>query len=462
MASAPPARSSSEIQLAKCSEDLFQYVLDKHYTHKISELMDQHNEINIKLKAIADVQDVDIEPHLVQTDRVANLGKFIEWTESCGITMDKFKIKTIDNSYFALEATQDIEADDLIAVIPGSDIFSSLELSRNPAYEKVFNSNRLLRGMENVRLAFLLCVEYLKPDSKWKPYFDVLPKSNTTPVSYSPSELALLKGSYMYSDALFTYLNHARQFAYILNQITNHEDNDIKHLGVSSKHFTFNLYLWSVNLVSTRVNFIPSPGADMSLAPIFIPSLIPALDFANHASKANTKFVFDHQEYISEIYARQNIKKGEELTITYGNRSNYLLMLCNGFCDEDNTEMDSFKFTLGLPPPNQANQWKHAVVDPRMVFVSSREIILPVSLLEYTRVYIAKTKEEYSPDSDIKKVYEFLKARFSLLKTVLQRTRDSLLQKDNITANERAIRTYLKSEIRMLESTIMETEKFLA
>lgn len=78
--------------------------------------------------------------------------------------------------------------------------------------------------MPNVLLAVYLLVEKFTPNSFWKPYLDILPKSYNTVLYYSYNELEELKGSPTLEVALRQIKSIVRQYAYFHKLFWNSED----------------------------------------------------------------------------------------------------------------------------------------------------------------------------------------------------------------------------------------------
>lgn len=89
-------------------------------------------------------------------------------------------------------------------------------------------------------------------------------------------------------------------------------------------------YRWAVSTVMTRENLIPrSKPAEDDRAPPTIAALIPFWDMANHRNGSISSF-FNVETQEMESKAQEDFKKGEQVFIHYGDRSNAELMTHNG------------------------------------------------------------------------------------------------------------------------------------
>lgn len=57
---------------------------------------------------------------------------------------------------------------------------------------KCFENHIVVRSMENVALALMLCCEKLRPDSMWHAYINILPIIYDTPLFYELDEMKVL------------------------------------------------------------------------------------------------------------------------------------------------------------------------------------------------------------------------------------------------------------------------------
>lgn len=141
-----------------------------------------------------------------RANRLANIDKFYIWAKQNDIQFDGIAIKDFKGYDLGLVATKDIKKDDLLFSIPHRLIMSE---------ESVENVRTTFKT--NLQLAFSLMLEFLKPNSFWKPYIDLLPDTYNTVLYYNIDQMAQLRGSNCFSGALkhcrliakcYTYIYH--------------------------------------------------------------------------------------------------------------------------------------------------------------------------------------------------------------------------------------------------------------
>ncbi|XP_074594668.1 SET domain containing 3 [Brevipalpus obovatus] len=270
--------------------------------------------------------------------REDNLDVFIKWCEARGIKIDSIGIRKIDedSNEYGLFATEIIPENELILSIPDQAVFCVESLQDSGFLDKLQN-DPMLKSMPNLMLAFLLMIEYCKPDSGWKPYFNFFPADYSTPLYYSTRDMEMLKGSPTLHDAVKLCRNIFRQYAYFWKKFHSKASPEFNKLPLK-KNFCFNLYRWAVSSVMTRQNVLPSPQPKTALIPMW--------DMCNHE---NGKFSTDYDPQGKEVlfYAMKTFKKDQEIKIFYGERTNSEFLLNNGFVPSDSIR-NSLNLRLGF------------------------------------------------------------------------------------------------------------------
>ena len=98
-------------------------------------------------------------------------------------------------------------------------------------------NDRLLQSLPSAALSLYLLAERWNPDSFWRPYIDMLPKTYTIPLFYSVDEVRMLEGSPVYLEVLNQNRSIARQYAYLHQMIYSHPD--AKNVVLSQKPFNY-------------------------------------------------------------------------------------------------------------------------------------------------------------------------------------------------------------------------------
>jgi histone-lysine N-methyltransferase SETD3 len=98
------------------------------------------------------------------------------------------------------------------------------------------------------------------------------------------------------------------------------------------------------------MNNVPSMEySDGDGNPIIIPALLPLVDFANYESnkKNSAKMLFDGATKSIQLQLNKGVKKGEEIFLNYGHRSNGDFLLHNGFVPSETNVGNSYEIKFG-------------------------------------------------------------------------------------------------------------------
>lgn len=156
---------------------------------------EQWNAFNEIYRIIEQIRKIENEVSVMRrtTKRAAGIEEFQHWMKENGAEFDGVKIAEFSGFEMGLEATKDFKENDLFITIP-----DKLVMAFDKADESVKSAAKivsLIASMPNIGLAFYLMLERLKPNSFWKPYFDVLPDRYSTVMYFTPTDLQELKGN---------------------------------------------------------------------------------------------------------------------------------------------------------------------------------------------------------------------------------------------------------------------------
>jgi len=125
-------------------------------------------------------------------------GKFermIKWMLDNGAVLNKMKIRWLGPDYRGVIATRDIKAGEQFMFVPPKIILSGDMVVEQPEY-KVYSENEEVRKRLDCLTSLYMLNEMRKPDSFWRPYFDILPTDfSNFPMFFSPEEVAMTQGS---------------------------------------------------------------------------------------------------------------------------------------------------------------------------------------------------------------------------------------------------------------------------
>uniref|UniRef100_A0A0K0EJT3 protein-histidine N-methyltransferase n=1 Tax=Strongyloides stercoralis TaxID=6248 RepID=A0A0K0EJT3_STRER len=382
---------------------------------------------------------------LVSINRENNLTTFKRWCKDESITFDKVDIVKIDDNNYGLVATEDIVDKQVLIKVPRKAIFSIDSIYENPIYKKVIVNDILLSKMDNVALVFFMCVERLNKTSKWQDYFNILPTKFTTPINYTIEELELLKNTVIFEESLKTFRHFARQYIYFLQKLYDKSSNDYSKLNITLEGFTFDLFLWAANNITTRINHIPSKEYQRN-----IPCLIPLLDFSNHSDDSKNVVDFCVQDDCAETIAGEALKKNDSITIVYGNRNNYNLFLANGFCLQIPGVNDVFKLKLSFPVTFFENDFKVRLYRRTTdIFTCTHDDLIPNNLAFFLRLLVSRVPDDINTEEAGRKAKNYLFDRLTLLMNVTySKVKDDIPNDMPFTLKQ--IHLYLASEKRIV------------
>ncbi|KHN81953.1 Histone-lysine N-methyltransferase setd3 [Toxocara canis] len=471
--------------LQRCNT-LWEEVLSNIPSPNTADLWNEHVRVRLELDQIASLQKqlvpVDVEHCAVQNRKEA-VGRFLEWANHMCIEREGITIRCSDGERgFGLEATQQLRRGTEILRVPRKAMLSWDHAHKSAMLKKCFDKDMIVRSMDNVALALMVCCQKLLPDSSWIPYFDALPQTFATPLYFSALEMRKLSPSPAYEESLLMYRNVARQFVYFLAEIQRSEEwRSAKKLKESMgaeplflnapfvvSNFTFDLYKWAVACVTTRINLIPSRDVTGDNGqPVAVPCLIPVLDMANHdfcSQEGPLSVHFSVDGDYACIKAAKDYAVGDEVTIFYGKRTSRQFLLHNGFVPDGENKYDAYKLKIGFPRGD-----KHVKARLRLMYdagfnvesrvfifeVNASELPVPPSLVDFARVFLAEspscaTLEQLRRTPELeRKAWNFLKDRFSLLQRAYGTLEEQYELEEDV---ERMIHRLKRYELRILQN----------
>ncbi|CAF0785294.1 unnamed protein product [Brachionus calyciflorus] len=401
-----------------------------------------------------------------RTSQEFDLFKHFLNDNNCKINDLLYITKSIHNDDdFTVRSNRQFKKGDLIFDVPG-DIILTVDTVRDTFLGKLFHEDKMLSSMPNVALALAVLFVKLncetdKKLSKWSSYMNILPNEFHTPLYFSLDEIKLLKASQSFYDILYHIRNISRLYAYLFNLL----DSKIEAKEFL-KFFTYENFRWAVSVVSTRQNQIYDSNKKPMLA------MIPLLDMCNHE---DGEFCTDfNNETLSALcYAHKDINPGDEITIFYGSRSNFEMLIHNGFVCECN-KRDKIKLKLGLTTQDILFVKRSCVLEKFGLKSTeyfelsqdsnSNDQILP-SLFVFVKIFTSKSDDElneifnneatsissYFNDKKLgldSNIIQFLTLRFSILIKSIE------LQQKNAqtTTNSIFIKHLLNSEKSILQT----------
>lgn len=176
-------------------------------------------------------------------------------------------------------------------------------------------------GFHNLKLALIVVfmLDDMRKGSYMLPYYKILPKScNHFPVLWSKKTLSLLQGSAM-----------VRKIDDRKKKIRHDYDEIINLCPEFKNEYTYDEFLFTRLIVGSRNFCIDINGVRRS-------AMVPYCDMLNHSLQPNVKWYYDNEKTAFVMDTTRVIEEGGEITDTYGDKCNSLLLLFYGFALPDN------------------------------------------------------------------------------------------------------------------------------
>ena len=262
-----------------------------------------------------------------QTSQIRNLTDFVT---SAGGILANITIKTEENERFVV-TTSYIPANFRVMFIPKSRFLTVKIAKKSEIGRKIENNGLKLVSYEFSLLAAYLLYENEDKNSAFRSYLDSLPANfDNFPVSYHKKERKLLKNS-----PFLTYIDE---------KIANIE-KDYEVLCDFEREFgRFSLldFVKMRLLISSRVFTEVKKGRKRDV-------LVPVGDMMDHGRPSKASWRFDEVEkgFVTETV--EGMRRGEEVSISYGRKTNYQFLFNYGFVLPNN-DISEYPLHISLNP----------------------------------------------------------------------------------------------------------------
>ncbi|GAB1607958.1 N-lysine methyltransferase SETD6-like [Argonauta hians] len=281
------------------------------------------------------------------------LESFVEWCQKSNFNISP-KVKVSEEgsvSKYGMIATEDISAGECLFQVPRSHILVSETSDIADLTNQVdLKSSKSDKGW--VTLFLSLLYEYNNPNSKWRPYFNLVPDFNSMyqPLFWSEGSrerLLQATGIQKLVETDLTLINYDFNNI-ILPFVQQHSDvfsPICRNLDFYHKMVAF---VMAYSFMEPTNPALDSSHEDQVTAP---PIMVPLADILNHSSNHNAELSYEVS--CLKMMAVKDIKKGHEVFNTYGMLSNSQLLHMYGFAEpyphniNDIVEMPMEYFKLG-------------------------------------------------------------------------------------------------------------------
>ena len=263
----------------------------------------------------------------------------------------KFYIKTDTENMRSVYSNQTIPERKRILSIP----FKYL-ISHKKAIKESLLIAKLHTHLKDIRIQHIILsvylLEFMNTDSHlFKPYFDILPKDlNNIPLFWGQNELKELAGSPFVTKIHERTKTFEEEYDTICKYLTKKELDKL-FVGYRTPTERLDRYKYARALVSSRNFSIKKNDESLNV-------LVPLADMLNHGVPKKTKWGFEDDSFF--VDSTTSIAPNTEITDSYGNKSNYYLLLFYGFTifskhspftylDTVDVKLNTLKVTLTVP-----------------------------------------------------------------------------------------------------------------
>eukprot|EP00826_Nyctotherus_ovalis_P018840 TRINITY_DN15715_c0_g1_i11.p1 TRINITY_DN15715_c0_g1~~TRINITY_DN15715_c0_g1_i11.p1 ORF type:complete len:547 (-),score=134.33 TRINITY_DN15715_c0_g1_i11:28-1668(-) len=245
--------------------------------------------------------------------------KFIKWFLDGGARFNKVKLRFYSADHRGIHAKQKLKRKEVLIFIP-KELIITLEIAKEaPVGDKIKRAKLALLSPKHCFLSTYLLQEMRNPDSKWKPFLDMLPKStNNFPIFFTEEEMEWLKGSPFQEQVKGKVKDIARDYAAIVNAVSEFARHSLKEFSHARM------------LISSRIFGITVNRS-------FTDALVPLADMFNFQRHQQTSWSYKEESRGFVVNANEPVSRGDELYESYGNKCNSRFFLNYGFVLEDNT-----------------------------------------------------------------------------------------------------------------------------
>ncbi|KAI4369909.1 hypothetical protein MLD38_018303 [Melastoma candidum] len=306
-------------------------------------------------------------------DEQAKLDFFLAWLKVNGAQLRGCSIRYSDSTKgYGVFSSGDDCPDGVLMLVPLDLAITPMRVLQDPLlgpecramFEEGEVDDRLL-------MILFLTVERLRRNSSWKPYFNMLPGTFTSPIWFSDAEFTDLKGTSLYRA---TQLQRKQLLSLFKDKVKALVEKLLDVEDNSESSVSFEDFLWANSIFWTRALNIPLPrsyvfpecdeadqGANSQASDrqfvegtstcvdqetVWVEGLIPGIDFCNHDLKAGATWEVDKTGEMTCVPLSMYLlsagqgpfDSGKEIRISYGNKGNEELLYLYGFVIDNNPD----------------------------------------------------------------------------------------------------------------------------
>ncbi|XP_078161005.1 SET domain-containing protein isoform X2 [Carex rostrata] len=362
-----------------------------------------------------------------ESDTASKLPVFLQWLQANGAELRGCTIRPCgSNKGFGVFSSSSCSPNNgVVMAVPLDLSITPMRVLQDPILGPTCRALFEQGGVDDRFLVMLfLLVESIRPDSLWKPYFDMLPRKFNSPLWFTDNELSELKGTTLHRAT--TLQRKSLEDLYDKKVKGLVEELLQSHQLERTREIQYEDFLWANSVFWTRALNIPMPhsyvfpksqeehdaetshheqdtnhedsdgmecncGSSGNGESIWVEGLVPAIDFCNHGtisgSKAVATWEVDSDGTVSRIpnsmyllLAEKYDSADKEIHISYGNKGNEELLYLYGFVIEGNPD----DYLMVNYPVEALEHVASADKKSRLLEIQSAEMrcLLPKTLLD--------------------------------------------------------------------------------
>jgi len=255
---------------------------------------------------------------------------FLRFLLQGGCIFPKLYMKFYTTEYRAVHATAKINAEEEVLFVPHDMIMTSDLAKLSEIGQAIIKSRVDLKSKHSYLAAYLL-QEKENPNSKWKPYMDILPAEHVTvPLFFQEECERELQGSIA-----------LKKMKDRVESLQEEYDNICDNVPQFTR-FTHKAFVWARLVVITRIFGMVIDGVKTD-------GLVPMADMLNHKRPRETKWTYDQKKGGFLITALKNIGSDMEVFDSYGRKCNSRFFVNYGFSLEENADNEALMVFTLLP-----------------------------------------------------------------------------------------------------------------
>lgn len=242
--------------------------------------------------------------------------RLVAWLQAGGCDLSKRETRYLPGKGYTSFAAKRLRPSETIIYIPLSYLMTNVLAEQSDIGLAIAKANVQLQSNHSVLAAYML-QEKRNHFSFWKPYLDSLPTSfDNIPLFFEADILNELRGSMVIERVLNRRYALATEYRNLVSAVP------------AFKAFSWHEFMWARTAITTRCFGTTIDGRKAV-------AMVPLMDMANHSNDAKTHWG-SHRTGMA-ITAKSSFSKGEELFISYGEKSTNRFFSSYGFINDDHS-----------------------------------------------------------------------------------------------------------------------------